>query len=184
MSELNTIEKQNDIVENIHKKLKSDVAIYNTVGCSLYESIIWANSIDLYLAHHGTIQHKVGWLANKPGVVHSNTKVLKSSHHYIENAREKGIKPIYIHPRFVQDIQLNISGPHNNLDSYEVDWQVLEQYLLKVILEINREKKLFGRMMLIITKYGKNPRQLLINCKNSLKHFLKHLIRVIDFSQL
>jgi hypothetical protein len=183
-NELQVIEKQNDIVKNIHQKLQSDVAIYNTVGCSLYESIIWANSIDFYLAHHGTIQHKVGWLANKPGIVHSNTKVLKSSHHYIENAREKGIKPIYIHPRYVQDVQLNISDPRNNLDNYQVDWQVLQQYLLEVILEIHRKKKLFNRIILIITKYRKNPHWFLIDCKNNLKYFLKHLIRFMDFSQL
>ena len=184
INELKTIEKQNDIVKKIHQRSQSDVAIYNTVGCSLYESIIWANSIDFYLAHHGTIQHKVGWLANKPGIVHSNTKVLNSSHHYIENAREKGIKPVYIHPRFVQDVQLNISDPRNNLDNYQVDWQVLQQYLLEVILEIHRKKKLFNRIILIITKYRKNPLWFLIDCKNNLKYFLKHLIRFIDFSQL
>ncbi|MEB3190842.1 MAG: hypothetical protein VKL42_10915 [Snowella sp.] len=184
INELQIIEKQNDIVKNIHQRLQSDVAIYNTVGCSLYESIIWANSIDFYLAHHGTIQHKVGWLANKPGIVHSNTKTLKSSHHYIENAREKGIKPIYIHPRYVQDVQLNISDPRNNLDNYQVDWQVLQQYLLEVILEIHRTKNLFNQIIFIFTRYVKDPHWFLINCKNNLKYFLKHLIRFIDFSQL
>ena len=64
-----TINQEKDTVRAIQSLLPSGIKVYDTVGCMLYESIIWAYSIDLYLSHHGTIQHKVGWTANKPGVV-------------------------------------------------------------------------------------------------------------------
>jgi hypothetical protein len=47
------------------------------VGLNLLESILLAHAADFYVCHHGTVQHKIGWLAAKPGVVHTNLRALR-----------------------------------------------------------------------------------------------------------
>lgn len=125
------IKRQNEIVNEITQNLSNlKIGIFNTVGCSIFETNIWAHAIDIYLAHYGTIQHKVGWLANKPGIVHSNQKVLKYTYGaaFVGNAREFGINPIYISHIHVKDIKIEgkeANDLRGNLDNYDLDWKIL-----------------------------------------------------------
>jgi hypothetical protein len=41
----------------------------------------WAHAIDVYVSPFETVQHKVDWLANKPGIIHTNQSLLET-HHY------------------------------------------------------------------------------------------------------
>ncbi len=47
------------------------------VGLNLLNSVLLAHAADFYVCHHGTVQHKIGWLAAKPGVVHTNPRALR-----------------------------------------------------------------------------------------------------------
>ena len=49
------------------------------VGLNLLELVLLAHAADFYVCHHGTVQHKIGWLAAKPGVVHTNPRALRLS---------------------------------------------------------------------------------------------------------
>jgi hypothetical protein len=44
--------------------------IASTAGMGLLDSIAIAQSATAYLCHSGTVQHKIGWTANVPGIVH------------------------------------------------------------------------------------------------------------------
>jgi tetratricopeptide (TPR) repeat protein len=138
-----TIEQETKTVKNIRSLLPSEIKIYDTVGCMLYESIVWAYAIDCYLAHHGTIQHKVGWTANKPGIVHTNRQTLKRLDLLPAFwARENSAMPIYIPEHHITDVAENIKKSSKdsriNLNNYDCDWRVMYEELLKLALSIRR----------------------------------------------
>lgn len=97
------IRSEHELVEDIRNSIPSDANLYCIVGNSLQESIIWANNVDMYFCHYGTLQHKVGWLAKKPGIVHGNSIVLKQPAAHIVNGCEDTIPPVYINPSDVKN---------------------------------------------------------------------------------
>lgn len=106
-----------------------ELEFYSLVGGTLHESFAWAQVVDLYLAHQGTLQHKVGWIGHKPGVVHTNTVVLKSPLQMRPGTWEveNGVLPVYVSSEYVTDIEEKVFlhgqwrlGASQN---YECDWQ-------------------------------------------------------------
>lgn len=137
------IAKEQQAVAEIKSYLSSNISLYSTIGNSINESIIWAHNIDLYLANHGTIQHKVGWTANKPGVVHGNSRRLSTplSEQNTAWARENAVIPIGIDKQHIFDLTENIGkNGISNLAScnYDCDWKIMYQELLKLILELDK----------------------------------------------
>jgi glycosyltransferase involved in cell wall biosynthesis len=51
-------------------------SLINASGLTILESILLAHAADFYICHHGTVQHKIGWMTDRPGVVHSNPRTL------------------------------------------------------------------------------------------------------------
>jgi hypothetical protein len=49
---------------------KQGIMAINLNGCSLYESIVYARDMNVYISHVGTLQHKVGWFSIAEGIVH------------------------------------------------------------------------------------------------------------------
>ena len=143
-----TIGKEKETVRQIRSLLPPEVKVYDTVGCWLHESIVWAEAIDLYLTHHGTIQHKVGWTANKPGVVHTNKKILKMSPSVRPGCweRENIVVPVYISEQHIIDLEDKVYTHHGKWDkktslyNYECDWRGVYEEVLKIALSIRDEK--------------------------------------------
>ena len=46
------------------------------IGCNLLESVYLASHCHAYFAHHGTLQHKIGYFTRVPGMVHANPGIL------------------------------------------------------------------------------------------------------------
>jgi methylmalonyl-CoA mutase cobalamin-binding subunit len=46
------------------------------VGCDLLDSVHLAAHCRAYFAHHGTVQHKIGYFTDVPGMVHANLGIL------------------------------------------------------------------------------------------------------------
>lgn len=113
------------------------MATFNTVGCTLAESVLWANHVDLYFCHHGTTQHKVGWLANKPGVVHSNQGVL--SHPAYPEAKGCWINcrnAIYLPKSSVVDSEVPENyqkAMRKDLKNYYLNWEDAYKELLGLL---------------------------------------------------
>jgi tetratricopeptide (TPR) repeat protein len=139
------IKEETKVVNNIRSSLSSNINIYDTIGCMLCQSIVWANAVDFYITHHGTIQHKIGWFANKPGIVHSNTYVISNEKKYYSNpnlglpaagVRENCLLPYYINEKYVSDItdgiQKQAEERRTDLDNYDFDWNILYNEALKV----------------------------------------------------
>ncbi len=52
--------------------IPNEITTYDALDCPLYETIVWAYSIDSYIAVISAGLTLVTWLANKPGVAHCN----------------------------------------------------------------------------------------------------------------
>jgi hypothetical protein len=50
--------------------------IFVGVGCDLLDSLHLAANCHAYFAHHGTIQHKIGYFTTVPGMAHTNPGIL------------------------------------------------------------------------------------------------------------
>ena len=112
----------------------NQVSVYNTIGCTMSESIAWACAIDSYIVPFGGGMAKVTYVANKPGVVYCNRTILETSykdHWYTASQRENGIAPTYIPSGYVVDLKTAKVGTIN--DSYECDWKGIYTEAVKII---------------------------------------------------
>lgn len=138
------IQREQTAVSEIRSLLSPSIQVYDLVGCTMHENIVWAHAIDLYLAHQGSIQHKVGWTANKPGVVHTNTLMLQKPLPVRPGCweRENVVMPAYVPQDQVTDIEEMVflrgrwmKGADKN---YECNWEALYQELVKIIVSLKR----------------------------------------------
>jgi hypothetical protein len=80
------------------------VQVFDCTHLNLPESILKASSAHYYVCHHGTQQHKVGWLFDIPGIVHANVHVSRQSPAaWVQ--RQAGFRqcPTYVPARFIAD---------------------------------------------------------------------------------
>jgi hypothetical protein len=153
--------RENEVVDRIVEKLQQrqvEVGIVNIIGRCIFDANVWAHAIDVYLSPYGSLQHKVGWFANKPGIVHTNQTLLQSPAEYVWTAVEDGIPPRYASTAVVADIQsetkerigyneindANESGAgvlavnkrvraNPEFDNYSVKWEALYHDLVDLI---------------------------------------------------
>jgi hypothetical protein len=100
--------QENEIVDRIVANLRQRevaIGVFNIIGLSIHDANVWAHAIDVYVSPYGSLQHKVGWLANKPGLVHTNETLLQSPAKYIWAAVQNGIPPRYVRAASVTDIK-------------------------------------------------------------------------------
>jgi hypothetical protein len=106
------ISREQAIVDEIIDKLEREqpgIGIYNIVGGSIFDANVWAHAIDLYVSPFGTLQHKIGWLANKPGIIHTNRWLLGThERNYVWAAVENGKAPGFVRRSSVS----NVSSAH------------------------------------------------------------------------
>jgi hypothetical protein len=133
--ELQVLAEEADVIRDIRTRLaRSGVGVFSISGCSLLETTLWVSEVDLYIAHAGSNQHKIGWLSNKPGIVHSNAEVLRRNQNgrsYYHKVREFGIPPVFIAPHFVRDIPTSASQQttelRDDLSNYDIDVSQLSE---------------------------------------------------------
>ncbi len=91
-------------------------------------SLVFAGIADFYLAHHGSLQHKIAWMSNCQGVVHSNQQVLAAPGRYPGvYAKKEGVMPHYLAADQVEDREGAEDVPGNrwiyDLANYEMDYR-------------------------------------------------------------
>lgn len=140
-NEASTIAREIQVASKIEAFIDKRIAIRNNIGMPMHESIVYAHTADCYLSHHGSLQHKIGWIANCPGVVHSNNTVLNTPRQFPAFwARQDTIPPIYI------DAIVDVAGYTdlqnnrivNNLNNYDFDYRVALWELKKILKQIQR----------------------------------------------
>lgn len=93
-----------EMAGRVQAALPRHVVVGNTIGSGISSSLSALSSIDAYVSHVGTLQHKLAFLTGKPGVVHGPTRQLRfpDSGHF---SSEIGSAPLLLAPESVRDIQ-------------------------------------------------------------------------------
>ncbi|MGQ9685984.1 MAG: hypothetical protein ACUVT2_06720 [Thiobacillaceae bacterium] len=132
-------------VQAIRARLPAALPVRCNVGRTFAESVLFARVADCYLAHSGSLQHKIGWIANCPGVVHSNRadlKELKGSRHRALSARPDAVLPVLLDATRVHDVGGARADPKDQwgdtVNNYDFDYRVARDALLSVIKSLSR----------------------------------------------
>lgn len=70
-----------DIVQRLPAEVRARTKVLNGIG--VQEEIVWGRVADFYIAHGGSMQHKIGWIHDIPGYIHSNRQFV----HYFRHMR-------------------------------------------------------------------------------------------------
>ncbi len=144
------ITREKEVVQEIIENLDPRVQTFDIIGHSIFEAIVWSYSIDLYLCHFGTLQHKVGWFASKPGVVHSNLQISSSetSQSRTYKVKELAIAPKFIDCSHIQNfvVETSQNDLRSNVDNYDINWCVVYEELEQLILSIQKTRNLKGKL--------------------------------------
>lgn len=145
------IDREKTVVKEITANISPHVATFNIIGSSIFEANLWAHAADLYLCHFGTLQHKIAWFALKPGIVHANSRISSNTNSQSRcyRVREFGILPKFINPSQIKDISIDMSelDLRNNVDNYDIDWQVIHDKLISIIADLQESKTWRGGLI-------------------------------------
>ncbi|NEP82940.1 MAG: hypothetical protein F6K39_35280, partial [Okeania sp. SIO3B3] len=123
------IEKEKITANQIISMIPGDVKTYITIGHNLYEKVLWAKAIDLFVASWGSNLTVFSHIVNKPGVAYGNSYWLE---HIRElkawSARENYIRPILVESNAVKD-----RIPNNAGSSYTLQWQAIYRVVTQLI---------------------------------------------------
>lgn len=101
--------------------------VVSLTGRPLFEAVAFARVADCYFAHHGSLQHKIGWLGDCPGLVHANRLVLTTPMLWEAalDVRPGQVRPTYLDPTVVRDVPGARRVAKNrwldDLDNYDMD---------------------------------------------------------------
>ncbi|MDJ0554121.1 MAG: tetratricopeptide repeat protein [Microcoleaceae cyanobacterium MO_207.B10] len=149
------VTQEKAIFKQITDRIPPEISVQNLIGCKVYEKIIWAQEIDLYVLQHGSAM-TIPMIVNKPGVAHQNTGLhdseFEGDSRYTQTDvmgqqfsymmmqrdfayRENVTKPIYIPKKYITD--QNNSGKHWR--NYDLDWKVIYAEVLRIINYLRKE---------------------------------------------
>jgi len=79
--------------------------VTSIAGMSLLDCFAIAQCATVYLCHEGSIQHKIGWTANVPGIIHGNRRVSADGLVARHSARlENGLAPLITPREMLADV--------------------------------------------------------------------------------
>jgi hypothetical protein len=92
-----------ELQANLEERLPN--TIVNTSGMSLANSIFLALAANYYVCHAGTLQHKIAWIYNIDGIVHSNTTgVQQGVQNWLADQLQDGVKPSLVSAEYIKDL--------------------------------------------------------------------------------
>jgi hypothetical protein len=96
------------IGELSHTMRSSSQLLVNAGGIRLLDSIALAQLADAYFCHSGSVQHKIGWTANKPGIIHGPRKALskaKDPRTWHSERLDEAVPPLPLPRQMIQDVE-------------------------------------------------------------------------------
>jgi hypothetical protein len=104
------LHRERELQEYINKLLARCALQFNNPvvsvsGMRLAEAVRLARLADYYVCHAGTIQHKIAWFHNTPGMVHSNSAGLQpGASKWLADQVQDGRPPRLLSPQLVSDL--------------------------------------------------------------------------------
>ena len=123
---------EKDCLQPILNLLPPEITTYSTIGHPIYETIVWAEAIDLYSVPLGTGMTFVTWIASKPGVGHGT----KDYYGPVEDSfspvyRENAVPPVLVSKEYITEDNKNNPDPMTR--NYDCDWQVIYNELMQIL---------------------------------------------------
>jgi hypothetical protein len=94
---------ETDLCELVLSRLPPGLVVANLVGMPILKSIVLLRNIDAYVAHIGTLQHKLGWFSDARGIVHGPRAMLGKMDSGAYSS-ELGFAPQYADEDVIRDI--------------------------------------------------------------------------------
>jgi hypothetical protein len=135
-------------VEQLQQAFSHSIAnpVISVSGLALADALSLASKADYYVCHAGTLQHKVAWIYNIHGFVHSNsTGVQKGAQKWLADQLEEGVAPGMLRQDYVDDLQ-SIRAPNKvqrNRDYHIADIEAaVEQVVADLRLALDNSSPL------------------------------------------
>jgi hypothetical protein len=109
----------NEAVAELARALTESVQSHNLkiidlTRLNLPTVIAWTPSVDVYVCHHGTQQHKIGWLSSAPGLIHVSLYFLADRPEgWVAGQAEGSALPRYLPAQYVEDCGSDNPRQHN-----------------------------------------------------------------------
>ncbi|SDR05937.1 M48 family metallopeptidase [Brevundimonas sp. 374] len=112
-----------------------DVMIYDSIGCTVAESLVIAEMADGFIGHVGAGMAKYRWVANLPGVAFSNETFSTPGHRdgqLYDSYREGARKAIHVPQSAVRDDR-SPGAPVGTKANFSMNWQSVYEAALELI---------------------------------------------------
>ncbi|HCV31739.1 MAG TPA: hypothetical protein DGO89_17110 [Microcoleaceae bacterium UBA9251] len=123
-------------MEQIQALISPNVKTYNALECPVYETIVWASRVDTYIAVIGSGLTLVTWIANKPGVAHSDRGHYSQLPFWLE-VRENSVDPVPVPVDSIIDVTNSQWGWQN----YDCDWKVIYDKVIKIVNNLDNSEE-------------------------------------------
>jgi hypothetical protein len=131
------IENEKGIVEKIIALLPPGIKTYSAIGSMTYETIVWDRAMDMFIAPGGSGLTFISWIANKPGVVHGNSRACHGEMRELwVTTRENFVEPVFMSLDYIID---EISEHPLNNRNYDCDWKAIYIEVLKIVKGLNQD---------------------------------------------
>jgi len=116
-------------IENLIEELSNnkttngrDVVFSHTCSMTLVECLGLTKSVDYYVSHVGSIQHKVSWVFNPPGFIHGNSiSVTEGAKKWLSNLTENIDRTFFISDKFISDVDsIRLESVVNRNKDYKI----------------------------------------------------------------
>jgi hypothetical protein len=131
----NAVEAERSEIEAIMAELRRQrppgdgQIVANVGGLGILDSIALAQVAHTYFCHKGSIQHKIGWTANPPGIIHGPRHVLENDPaDWHASPLHDAIKPVAIDARMVEAATTDKQSNYRAVDCAELTSFVLDQF--------------------------------------------------------
>lgn len=101
------------IISDLSPAVGDSQILGNIGGVRLLDSIALAEMANAYFCHKGSIQHKIAWTANKPGIIHGPRRTLAHNPEVWHSERvDGGIPPLTVPLEFIKDVKKSSREPN------------------------------------------------------------------------
>ena len=123
--------KEQKVWEQIELLLNTNIKTYKIIGCSVYESVVWHSSINLYVIPISSGLSIPVWICHKPGVTYGNSIYydMYVKEQFSDSLAKNCIAPVYLSRDNIQ----NSKGGKEPLSDYDFNWELLYQEVLNLL---------------------------------------------------
>ncbi|MEG4515238.1 tetratricopeptide repeat protein [Microcoleus sp. AT9b-C5] len=122
-------------MEQIQALISPNVKVYNALECPLHETIVWAGTVDTYIAVIGSGLTLVTWIANKPGVAHSDRGHYSQLIFWFE-VRENSVDPVLVPVGSIIDVTTG-----GGWENYDCDWKVIYDEVIEIVKDLDKSQE-------------------------------------------